>query len=156
MKCEYAISRISTVYTIHCTILLFLFNGYVPQICQKNKSAFMPVLFLILIWPRDSLYYQISLFLSIFWTFEAALRGLFMLKKCLKILFCSKYTQKLPKNSNVLQFVWMTMGVLSPPQTTMHRAVVKTHLAFILYPSTGFCTFCLNLSIYHAIGYNLR
>ena len=41
-------------------------------------------------------------------------------------LKCSKYTQGtqgtqgLPKNSNLLQFVRMTMGVLSPPPTTVH------------------------------------
>ena len=54
-------------------------------------------------------YYQISLFLSIFWTFEANLRGLFMLLKRFKTLFCSKYTQKLPKTSNLLQSVRMTI-----------------------------------------------
>ena len=57
----------------------------------------MPICTLFLIWPGDSLYCQISLFLSMFWTFEADLRGLFMLYKYLKKI----YTQNIP---NKLKF----------------------------------------------------
>ena len=46
---------------------------------EKNNRACMPIRVLFLIWPKDPFYYQISLFLTIFWTFEADLRGLFML-----------------------------------------------------------------------------
>ena len=46
---------------------------------QKNERACMPICVLFLIWSRDPLYYQTFLFLSIFSTFEADLRGLFML-----------------------------------------------------------------------------
>ena len=56
---------------------------------------------------------------AFFWNLEVDLRGLLMFKKCLKTLFCSKYTQKLPKNSNLLQSCRMTMGVLSPRPTTV-------------------------------------
>ena len=58
-----------------------LFNGYVTTYgktieCEWHVCLRICVLFLI--WPRDPLYCQISLILSIFWTFEADLRGLIM------------------------------------------------------------------------------
>ena len=58
----------------------------------------MPICVLFFIWPRDPLYYQISLFLSIFWNFEADLRGFIDTLKMFRNTFLLKIYQKLPKN----------------------------------------------------------
>ena len=63
----------------------------------------MPICVLFLIWPRDPLYYQISLFLSISGTFEADLRGLFNVHafKMFKNTFLLKIYPKASKNLNL-------------------------------------------------------
>ena len=71
-----------------------LFFGYVSTYYDNKKSACV----LFLIWPRDPLYYQISLFLSIFWNFEADLMGFIHTLKMFKNTFLLKIYQKLPKN----------------------------------------------------------
>ena len=76
----------------------------------------MPMCVLFLIWAIYQLIHQIFLLLNIFGTFEADLK---MFKK--SFLF---NTQKLPKNSNLLKSVWISMGVLSPPPTTVQCAIV--------------------------------
>ena len=76
----------------------------------------MPMCVLFLIWPRDPLYYQIFLFFSIFWTFEADLRVIHTSEK----QFSAKNIPKsFQKKSNLLQFVRMIIGVLSPPSTSV-------------------------------------
>ena len=84
------------------------------RVLIQTESAYRPTLL-----PN----FLISLFLRFSFTFEADLKRLLMLLKCLKTLFCLKYTQKLPKNSNLLQSVRMIMGVLLPPPTTVQCSI---------------------------------
>ena len=79
----------------------------------------MPICVLFLIWLRDPLCYQISLFLSIFLTFEADLK-----MKMFKNTFLLKIY---PKASKQLKFTSLCSddhGVLSPPPTTVHCALL--------------------------------
>ena len=75
--------------------------------------------------------------------------------KMYEILFCSKYTKKLPKNSNLLQSVRMTMGVLSPPPTTVHCTTIfaissrfPIYLTLYIFPCYIYTTF-LNIYVKH-------
>ena len=97
-----------------------LFNGYLPTYATKGHVCLC--VYLSLFGMDIHFLYQISLLFSIFGNFEVDLRGFFMLWKFLKTLICSKYIQKLPKNSNLLQSIRMTMGVLSPPPTTVQSS----------------------------------
>ena len=56
-------------------------------------------------------------------------KGATIAVKMFKTLFCSKYTQKFPKNSNLLQSVQMTIGVLSPPPTVQYRVEKNRHVS---------------------------
>jgi len=80
----------------------------------------MPICVLFLIWPRDPLYYQISLFLSIFLDFWSSFEGATHALK----MFTNPFLLKIyPKASKKLKFTSICSddhGDLSPPPTTVH------------------------------------
>ena len=80
----------------------------------------MPICVLFLIWARDPLYYQISLFLSFLGTFWSWFKGVIHALKMFKNTFLLKIYPKVSKKKLKLnQSVRMTMGVLTPPPTTV-------------------------------------
>ena len=89
----------------------------------------MPMCVLFLIWPRDPLSYQTSLLFSIILTFEADLRGLFMLWICLKTLFWSQYTFRPPPTTVHWASINWTIWTKNVQDTifTFHNKIQSSH-----------------------------
>ena len=81
------------------------------HIWQNNERACMPICLLLLIWPRDQLYYQISLFLSIFLTFEADLK---MFKNHFLLKIYQKASKKTQFYFNLFGWQWGFCHPLRP------------------------------------------